>query len=65
MLSFLNVAAACSLQVISGKGCVLEDSLVTGNVYDLSPLGTPGKDGKDFFTVKAKNSDQYFIKVVY
>ena len=63
MLSFLNVAAACSLQVISGEGCVLEDS-VTGNVYDLSPLGTPGKDGKDFFTVKAKNSDQYFIKVV-
>ena len=61
--SFLYVAAACSLQVTTGKGCFLEDS-VTGNVYDLSPLAK-GTGGKDYFTVTTKSSDEYYIKVIY
>ncbi len=60
MFSFLHIAAACNLQVVTGVGCFLEDS-VTGNVYDLSPLAT-GLNGKGYFTVTA-GSDEYYIKV--
>ena len=51
--------------MISGEGCILEDVTVTGNVFDLSPLGMPGEDDKDYFAVKGKNSDVYTIKVIY
>lgn len=51
--------------MISGEGCILEDLAVTGNVFDLSPLGMPGEDKKDYFAVKGKNSDEYTIKVIY
>ncbi|XP_028412187.1 cation-independent mannose-6-phosphate receptor-like isoform X2 [Dendronephthya gigantea] len=49
-----DTAAACSWQVVNGEGCFLEDS-VTGNVYDLSPLGKGTSSGKTYFT--AKHSD--------
>jgi hypothetical protein len=55
------LAAACSLEVVTGKDCFLEDS-VTGNVYDLSPLKT-GKNDQGHFIVTA-GSDKYYIKVL-
>ena len=58
---FVLLAAACSLKVVTGKGCFLEDT-VTGNVYDLSPLAK-GTGGKNYFTVTA-GTDKYYIKVV-
>ncbi|XP_028411568.1 cation-independent mannose-6-phosphate receptor-like [Dendronephthya gigantea] len=44
-----DTAAACSLQVVNGVGCFLEDS-VTGNVYDLSPLGKGPSSDTTYFT---------------
>lgn len=57
VLFFLFSAAACPLQVINGKDCVVEDS-VTGNWFDLSKL-----QNGTFTAMDEKNKDNYTIKV--
>ena len=49
---FTCTAAACSLQVVNANGCCFLEDSVTGNVYDLSPLGKGPDSTKTYFSVK-------------